>query len=76
MGIETALTNDNKRVRIVKIVICFLIASVGGAAIGTAKTSLDAVHDHYTKGIEVQQVSHPTSYKTIMRTFEGDLAPI
>ena len=63
MSIQTALTNEY----IVQIVIYSRIASitsasVGGMANGTAKTSLDAVHDHYTKGIEVQQVSHPTSY--------------
>ena len=48
-------------------------SSVGGVANGTAKTSLDAVHDHYTKGIEVQQVSDQTYHYLQL---EGDPAPI
>ena len=66
MGIEATLSTEPKTEHS-KIVIFFRIASltsasVGGVAIGTAKTSLDAVHDHYTKGIEVQQVSDQTSH--------------
>ena len=63
----------------VKIMICFRIASITsassvGGANGTAKTSLDAVHDHYTKGIEVQQVSEQTCYfEYVRRRFASNL---